>query len=355
MTSTDAAMGPDGLTDDEFHARLSTFVGQTTGPPMPAPDEVNTAMVRHWCEAMGDFNPVYLDAEAAATSAHGGLVAPPTMLQAWVMHGLTGPRRDSDGPYDQLTDLLASRGFTSVVATNCDQTYDRYLRPGDRLSMATTITAVSPQKDTALGTGHFVTTRQDYLDADGERVGSMEFRIIRFRPRAKPAPADGEATGETTGEATETADVAPRPQPATTRDSGWWFEALARSEIRVQRCAACGLLRHPPGPMCPRCHALDFDHVGIAGTGTVHSFTIVHYPQVPGLAYPLPVLLVDVDVEGDAVRPVRMVMNAIDTDPAAVTIGARVRIAVHESGGQHLPFASIITDEASPDAGAGAR
>jgi uncharacterized protein len=370
MTATDrtdagpSSAGPDGLTDDEFHARLSAFVGQVTGPPMPAPDEVNLAMVRHWCEAMGDTNPVYLDAAAAAASAHGGLVAPPTMLQAWVMHGLTGPERDGDGPYDQLTELLATRGFTSVVATNCDQTYDRYLRPGDRLSMVTTITAVSPQKDTALGTGHFVTTRQDYLDANGERVGSMEFRIIRFRPRATAVPT----TNADAGESGDTSDAPPRPRPATTRDTGWWFDALSGGDIRVQRCAACGLLRHPPAPMCPRCHGLGFDDVGITGTGTIHSFTVVHYPQVPGFTYPLAVVLVDVDVDGEAVRPVRMVMNTRDTDLSAVVVGAPVRIEVHEDGGQRLPFAIVdrhgadagagaatTTDEASPGAGPGAR
>ena len=52
-------------------------------------------MIRHWCEAMGDTNPVYIDAEAAAASVHGGIVAPPTMLQAWVMRpfGVDSRRR----------------------------------------------------------------------------------------------------------------------------------------------------------------------------------------------------------------------------------------------------------------------
>ena len=314
----------DGLTDEEFHNAQQAFVGRQIGPAMDAPDEVNVPMIRHWCEAMGDTNPVYLDAEAAAASNHGGLVAPPAMLQAWVMAGINGPSRDTDGPYEQLTNLLATRGFTSVVATNCEQTYDRYLRPGDRLSMVTTITDVSAQKDTALGTGHFITTQQDYVDANGQRVGSMVFRIIRFRPRGTTAR---------------------RPAPATTRDTNWWFEALAAGEVRVQRCSDCGLLRHPPGPMCPACHSLNFDSVPIEGTGAVHSFVVVHHPQVPGFEYPLPVVLVDVDVAGEVVRPVRMVMNTADTEPDAVVVGAPVRIEVRAAGGQHLAFA-IVTDTA---------
>jgi len=326
-----------GMDDAAYEAALQAFVGLETGPPHPAPDEVNQAMIRHWCEALGDTNPVYVDPDAAASSVHGGIVAPPAMLQAWVMLGINPPARDPDNPYERLTALLAARGYTSVVATNCDQTYDRYLRPGDRLSMRTTITGVSPRKDTALGTGHFVTTRQDYLDADGEQVGSMEFRIIRFRPRPADAPPP----------------PAPRPQPATTPDNHWWFEALAAGRLVVQGCSECGAVRHPPGPMCPRCHSLAWEEVPTLGTGTVHSAVVVHYPQVPGFDYPLGVLLVDVDVAPTAdgsgravVRPVRMVMNSTDPDTTALRIGDPVRLEVREVGGVHLPFATP-TDDAS--------
>ena len=42
-------------------------------------------MIRNWAEAIGDANPVYTDAEFAARSVHGGLVAPPAMAQVWTM------------------------------------------------------------------------------------------------------------------------------------------------------------------------------------------------------------------------------------------------------------------------------
>jgi len=50
-------------------------------------------MIRHWCDAVGDGNPVYTDREFAAKSVHGGIVAPPTMLQAWTMAACALPRR----------------------------------------------------------------------------------------------------------------------------------------------------------------------------------------------------------------------------------------------------------------------
>jgi uncharacterized protein len=339
MTTTSAA---DGLTDDEYQEAISAFVGKELGEPMAAPDEVNQAMIRHWCEALGDANPIYVDPDAAVASVHAGIVAPPAMLQAWVMMGINGPQRSGDGPYDQLTDLLASRGFTSVVATNCEQTYDRYVRPGDRLTMSTTITDVSPRKDTALGTGHFVTTRQDYLDASGQRVGSMVFRIIRFRPRAAATPelsADGSGPSEK--------PAVPRPRPATTPDNQWWFDAIAAGRLVVQKCADCGVVQHPPAPMCPRCHSLAWQEQATATTGTIHSFVVVHYPQVPGFDYPLGIVLVDVDTPGDLVRPVRMVMNTTDPDTSALAVGAGVNIDIREVGGVHLPFATLIDLPAS--------
>ena len=177
-----------------FDEQLQTFVGQEIGVLQPAPDEVNIPMVRHWCEAMGDNNPIYLDQGAAEASVHGGIVAPPAMLQAWVMRPYNVARNSgAPNPYTELTAVVESAGFTSVVAVNSEQTYDRYLRPGDRLTMRTVIDSVSSEKTTGLGVGHFITTRQDYFDQAGERVGSMLFRILKFRPAA--TRCRGEAKG----------------------------------------------------------------------------------------------------------------------------------------------------------------
>ncbi len=325
MTSSDttADTTSDTTTDAEFEAALQQFVGKEVGPPHPAPDEVNLAMIRHWCEAIGDANPVYLDAAAATASVHGQLVAPPTMLQAWVMSGINPLPARKDSPYEQLTQLLYSRGITSVVATNCEQTYLRYVHLGDRLSMRTFIDSISPQKTTALGVGHFITTRQDYYDEAGELVGTMLFRIIRFWPATKPTP---------------TPTRPPRPEAATTRDIDWWFKALNDGELRVQHCTECDKLRHPPGPMCPSCNSLAWDSVLAPSTGRIHSFAVVHYPVVPSFDYPLPVLLVDLD----DMPGIRVVMNSADSAIESLVIGERVRIAIRRADdSMKLPFAIV--------------
>jgi uncharacterized OB-fold protein len=201
--------------------------------------------------------------------------------------------------------------------------------------MRVVIDSISPEKTTGLGTGHFVTTRQDYYaeGADGaqELVGSMLFRIIRFRPAAKaPKPKP----------------KPPRPAPATTHDNGWWFDALNAGELRVQRCAECGQLRHPTGPMCPACHSLQWDSVAAPTSGTIHSFVVAHYPQVPSFDYPLPIVLVDLD----GLPGIRMIMNTADSPLEALQVGARVRIEVRPADEtMQLPFA-IIGDAAKESA-----
>lgn len=338
--STTTAAGDTETAEEKaaFYATLQSFVGLEIGPPVPGPDEVNAPMVRHLVETLGDENPVYTDPAAAARSVHGGLVAPPTMLQAWVMTGIEGPSRGGDSPYVQMNELLFAKGFTSVVATNSEQTYVRYLRPGDRLTMRTVIDSISEEKTTGLGTGHFVTTRQDYYDAAGELVGSMLFRIIRFRPRPKaPAPPARP----------------PRPYAATTPDTGWWFDALGEGRLLVQRCASCGLLRHPPGPMCRSCHCLDWESVDAPLAGTIHSFVVTHFPQVPSFDYPLPIALVELAGYAPG-QVIRMVMNTADTPRESLVIGAPVRIEVRDAGeGTMLPFAIVDGDTApAPTEGA---
>lgn len=182
MTTTDPT-----TTTDPVYEQLRALVGASTGPDLVARDPVNQPMIRHWCDAIGDANPVYTDPEAATASVHGGVIAPPTMLQAWTMPGL-GPRptsEDTDDPSARLNEILAAAGLISVVATNCEQRYHRDLVPGDHLTARGYIESVSEQKTTALGVGYFVTTVLAYTDQHGDEVATMRFRTLRYRPHTR--------------------------------------------------------------------------------------------------------------------------------------------------------------------------
>ena len=269
--------------------------------PRPAPDPVNLPMIRHWVQAMGDTNPVYTDAGAAARSVHGGLVAPPAMAQVWTMRGLRPPDDDdASDPLGAMMAVLDEAGFPSIVATNSEQEYYRYLRHGEQVTVRTSLDAVTGPKRTALGEGWFITTRSTWY-VGTEPVASMLFRVLKFRPAPARPPAG---------------DML---RPAISRDTEFFWAGTARHELRVQRCSECGVLRHPPGPMCLACGGAKPDYVVAAGTGEIYSYVVHHHPPVPGRQVPFVVALVQLP-EG-----VRMVGELLGAGPEQVRIGMPVR------------------------------
>ena len=276
----------------EITEAAARLVAAGESQPRLARDPVNLPMIRNWLEALGgpggDPDPD---------------TAPPAMIQVWTMPGLHGVRGDDD-PLGQMSQVLDEAGYTSVVATNCDQTYHRYLKLGEQLSVRARLLDVAGPKHTALGEGWFVTTRSTWFSS-GEPVATMDFRILKFRPTSSPAhPASTEAP----------------MRPQVTRDTAFFWAGTAAGELRIQRCASCGALRHPPGPMCLACGAPgDGGYVVAAGTGEVFSYVVHHHPPVPGKRLPLVVALVQLP-EG-----VRMVGEMPGVRPDQVGIGLPVR------------------------------
>ena len=181
-------MAKDG--PDPLRAGLETHIGKPLGGagPASAPDEVNLPMIRHWVDALDDRNPVYLDADFAATTRFDGIVAPPAMLQTWTMarpriEGI-GARGGAAGKItaDNPLTTLSEAGYTGTLATNSELEFERYLRPGDRLESSIVVESISDRKNTALGFGYFVTWVTTYTVGPGEVVGRQRFRILKFQP-----------------------------------------------------------------------------------------------------------------------------------------------------------------------------
>src|SRR5438477_6802924 len=124
--------------------------------------------------------------------------------------------------------MVDAEGYVGVVATNCEQTYSRYLRPGDLLTVSSVVESVTGPKTTGLGEGFFITTLQTYRDQTGEVVGEMRFRILKFKPQKREDPSA----------APHRSDVAPP------LDSAFFWEGLQADELRIQRCVSCQKLRH---------------------------------------------------------------------------------------------------------------
>lgn len=172
-----------------FNDRLQELVGRPVSDagPTQAADPVNQAMIRHWAAAFEDWNPVYIDAEEAARSRFGEIVAPPLMLQTWTMATpqISGIAQRGGSPVEggraAVLALLDEAGFVGTLASNSEFEIVRYLRLGDVVSATTVLESVSAEKRTRLGAGHFVTWVTTYTDAAGDVVGRQRFRILKFR------------------------------------------------------------------------------------------------------------------------------------------------------------------------------
>ena len=315
MTATEGGTPAHG-SHEWIMAEADRIAAAGESAPRFGRDPVNQPMVNNWVEAIGDRNPVYVDEEAAAASVHGGLVAPPAMAQVWTMGGLNGTRDPQEPLYATMA-MLDEAGYTSVVATDSEQSYLRYLRPGEQVSLTSRLESVVGPKKTALGEGYFVTTKNIWRVGD-EPVASMVWRVLKFKPAAKEPASPA---------------VAAQPlRPMVNRDSEFFWEGTRKGELRIQKCGACGELRHPPGPMCPACGATQPDYVVARGTGTVYSYVVHRHPPVPGRELPILLALVELD-EG-----VRMVGELLGVSDAEVEIGMPVEVSlVHVDDELTLP------------------
>ena len=301
-------------------------------------DPVNAPMIRHWCEAMGVTNPVYTDALAAEASVHGEQVAPPAMLQAWILAGLNKkhpPASTQDNPYKVLS-MFEEQGFPAVVAVNTELTFARYLRMDERLYYTSTITDISEEKATGLGVGYFVTQMQQYYSVaeDGgkdEHVGSMMFRLFKFKSTHAVKPV--EATSEKSA-----LPKIDRAMPGISPDTQFWWDGVNAGKLMIQRCKACNTLRHPPGPACPECQSFEWDAVESKGAGHVYSFVVMHYPEVPPYDYPNPIGLIELD-EGT-----RLVAQLLGKKPSEIKVGQRVQVEFNtfNDGALTLPQFRIL-------------
>jgi len=303
--------GEEGLVE-----RLNSYLGQRLGPVF-AWDEVNAPMIRQWREALG-----YADVLRFAD--HADQVSPATMLPVWLMLGVEGRAPPGSDARDNraIMKVLEADGYTGILGTNCEQEYMRPLKAGERIASFYEVAEISSRKQTKFGPGFFITFLQTFIDAQDAVVGTMRLRILRYKP-SKPA-----------------AQLPAVPQPAMSADTKFFWDGLQQQKLLIQRCTACGTLRHPPGPACTACHALEWDALQASGKGEIYSFVSVHAPQYAGYEYPHPVGLIALD-EG-----VRMVAPLSYAERETIAIGDRVEaVFAPPSDTYHMPTFKRLASE----------
>jgi uncharacterized protein len=112
----------------------------------------------------------------------------------------------------------------------------------------------------------------------------------------------------------------PDPNPSPETQEFW--DAAARGEFLVRRCAACGKAHWYPRTLCPFCSSWDTEWVPGSGRGVIYSFSVMRRAEPPFvMAY--------VTLEEGPT----MMTNLVDCDPATLRIGGAVELVFKPSEG----------------------
>ena len=154
------------------------LIGQES-EPRALPQAIDQVMARRWCEMVEDANPIYFDEAYGRSTWLQGTVAPPTMLNTWGMTPVWPEvRQESSRPRLEL------EGCTTTIATNAVEEYFMPLRYGDTLTVTSHLSAISDEKRTRLGIGHFYTSVDTYRNQYGQVVGTHSFTLFTYRAHA---------------------------------------------------------------------------------------------------------------------------------------------------------------------------
>lgn len=123
-----------------------------------------------------------------------------------------------------------------------------------------------------------------------------------------------------------------RPLPQPTEVTRPFWGAAASRRLIHPRCGECARAFFPPHLACPHCRATSWSWVESAGRGEIYSFSVIHRAPQPGFDPPYVIAVVDLD-EG-----FELMTNIVETAPAGVRIGQRVRVAWREEGDVVLPM-----------------
>ncbi|MFT7526771.1 MAG: putative OB-fold protein, partial [Arenicella sp.] len=176
--------------------------------------------------------------------------------------------------------------------------------------------------------GYFVTERAEYYNQLNVLFGTAEVTYFKYLPPEQAAAAPS-STGPQKIE---------RIRPVENHDSKHYWQGLRDGKLLIQKCDDCQTHRHPPQPMCEKCQSLNWSATESALAGSIHSFTVMHYPEIPPFDYPNAIVLVDLD-EG-----VRITSQLEGVDPQDIQIGSRVIAQIKEvQDGLSLPIFGIDT------------
>ena len=126
----------------------------------------------------------------------------------------------------------------------------------------------------------------------------------------------------------------PNPSPLS---APYWVGARA-NKLMLQRCGACGKVRHYPQVLCGACQSDQVEWSEAGMRGTLYSWTGTHHAFHPGFIADLPYTLVTVDIaEGG-----RVLGHYRGTTPLKIDLPMQLRFEPDEQG-TPVPVFDVVT------------
>ncbi len=119
-------------------------------------------------------------------------------------------------------------------------------------------------------------------------------------------------------------------------DDAFFWDGAAEDRLLIQRCVDCGVLRHPPAPMCGNCGSLDWETLEASGRGRIYSWMFSLHPNRPDDTARI-VILVQLE-EG-----VRVVSNLVDPPHEGPYDDLDVEVEFRDDRGTRTPFFRVAS------------
>lgn len=132
----------------------------------------------------------------------------------------------------------------------------------------------------------------------------------------------------TTAPATQLSPRHAKPVPHPTPLSAPYWDGARANKLMLQRCGACGKVRHYPQVLCGACQSDQVEWIQSSMRGTLYSWTVTHHAFHPGFIADLPYTLVTVDMaEGG-----RVLGHYRGTTPLKINLPMQLRFEPDEQG-----------------------
>ncbi|MBV9350624.1 MAG: OB-fold domain-containing protein, partial [Mycobacterium sp.] len=122
--------------------------------------------------------------------------------------------------------------------------------------------------------------------------------------------------------------------PLLTHENEFFWTSGADGTLRLQQCADCRALIHPPAPVCRYCRSRNVEVQPVSGLATLAGFTVNHRFSLPGL--PAPYVVAQVAIAEDP--RVRLTTNIVDCDPDQLVLGQRLEVIFEHIEDVWLPL-----------------